>query len=146
VGTLKLPDTGLIYIDTSIVIYSVETHAIYWPLLKPLWEKAHSGEISLVSSDLTVMECLVRPLKNCDRLIQAAYEELFESADWRLLPLMRPIMREAAQLRADNPALRTPDAIHAATALFTGCTTFLTNDTGFQRIPGLPTAILQDAL
>jgi hypothetical protein len=38
-----LPETGLIYIDTIIVIYSVETHAIYWPLLKPLWAKAHSG-------------------------------------------------------------------------------------------------------
>jgi predicted nucleic acid-binding protein len=124
VGTVTLPDTGLIYIDTSIVIYSVETHEVYWPLLKPLWENARAGALSLVSSDLTVLECLVRPLKSRDQMILTAYEELFESADWRLLPLMRPIMREAAQLRADIPALRTPDAIHAATALFTGCTAF----------------------
>jgi predicted nucleic acid-binding protein len=145
-GTVTIPDKGLLYLDASVVIYSVETHSTYWPLLKPLWEKANLGEVSLVSSDLTILECLVRPLKTRDQIILTAYEELFESADWRLLPLMRPILREAAQLRADIPALRTPDAIHAATALFSGCTAFLTNDVGFQRITSLPTIILNDVV
>ena len=33
-GTVTIPNTGLIYIDTSIVIYSVETHAVFLAVVK----------------------------------------------------------------------------------------------------------------
>ncbi len=55
-------------------------------------------------------------------------------------------LREAARLRALIPALESPDAMHAATALLYGCALFLTNDNGFRRILGLPFAILDDIL
>ena len=42
--------------------------------------------------------------------------------------------------------LKTPDAIHAATALLAGCALFVTNDRGFKRVPGLRLAVLDDVL
>ena len=55
-------------------------------------------------------------------------------------------LREAARLRATIPGLKTPDVIHAATALLNGCALFVSNDTGFRRIPGLPLVLLDDVL
>ncbi len=43
-------------------------------------------------------------------------------------------------------ALKIPHALYAATALSQGCGLFITNDVGFRHIPGLPVAILDDAI
>jgi len=64
----------------------------------------------------------------------------------QLMSITQSILREAARLRAAVPGLRTPDALHAATALLSDCALFLTNDIGFQRVPALPLAILDDVL
>ena len=59
------------------------------------------------------------------------------------LPITRQILEAAAQVRATF-GLKTPDAIHAATALIEGCTLFVTTDAAFRRIPGLNVAILSE--
>ena len=61
-------------------------------------------------------------------------------------PITQDVLREAARLRALIPGLKTPDAIHAATALVHGCALFVTSDVGFRRVPGLTLAILDDIL
>jgi len=141
-----LPASGFVYVDTQIVIYSIETQPPYWQALTPLWEAAQAGRLVPVSSELTLMETLVGPLKRSDAVLTSAYEELFQSAAVGLLPITRAILREAARLRADAPGLRTPDALHAATALVHNCAMFLTNDKAFRRVPGLPLTLLDDAL
>lgn len=45
-GSLIVPASGLVYIDTNPVIYSVEKNAQYWPLLEPLWQAAKAGSTS----------------------------------------------------------------------------------------------------
>jgi hypothetical protein len=35
-GSLTLPATGPVYLDTQIFIYAVEKHPVYSPLLSPL--------------------------------------------------------------------------------------------------------------
>ncbi len=39
-GALTVPSAGLVYLDAGPVIYSVEKHPDYWPLLRPLWQAA----------------------------------------------------------------------------------------------------------
>ncbi len=143
-GSLVLPASGTVYLDTSIIIYSVEMHDVYWPSLVGLWEEARSGRIVIVSSELTVLETLVAPLAKKDGALIAAYERLFLASELRLLPITRATLREGARLRATLPSLRTPDALHAASAAMAGCTMFLTNDEGFRRVSGLPCTILRD--
>lgn len=145
-GSLNIPSTGFVYLDTDSIIYSVETQPVYWPMLKPLWEAAGTHKARLMSSELTLMETLVGPLKNADHVMASAYERLFQSLELQVRPISRDVLREAAQLRASIPALRTPDALHAATALLENCAMFVTNDAGFRRVPSLPVAILDEIL
>ncbi|MEH2117678.1 type II toxin-antitoxin system VapC family toxin [Nostoc sp.] len=144
-GQLILPSCGVIYIDTSIVIYSVEWNPNYYLLLRPLWLKFQIGEIEVVSSELILMETLVTPLKNNDTFLLNAYEELLLSENMQLVPISQFILRQAANLRATTN-LKTPDAIHAATALSVNSNQFITNDKGFRNVPGLPVIILSEVL
>ena len=145
-GSLALPASGPLYLDTSIIIYSVETHPVYWATLASVWEEAKSGRLVIVSSELAVLETPVAPLAAKDARLVTAYEGLLQASELRLLPITRAILGEAARLRALVTSLRTPDALHAATALTTGCPMFLTNDEGFRRIGGLPCTILGDVV
>lgn len=146
-GSLTLPTSGQVYVETPTVIYTVEPHAVYAPLLRPLWQAAQAQSLQVITSELTLLETLVHPLRNGDTTLQAAYERLLlGTPEVTLLPMTLDVLREAARLRAAHPGLRTPDALHAATALLAGCALFLTNDAGFRRIPGLPLAILDEVL
>lgn len=142
-GAIAIPASGLVYLDANSLIYSVERHPVYWPLLQPMWLAAASLTVEVVSSDLALMETLVGPYKSGDAALAAAYENLFLQPQTRLLPITQPILREAAQLRATTK-LKTPDAIHAATARQAGCALFVTNDAAFRGRAGLPVAVLDD--
>jgi predicted nucleic acid-binding protein len=143
VGALTLPATGLIYLDANSVIYSVEKHPVYWPLLQPVWLAVKGTPVEVVSSDLVLMETLVGPFKSGDAALAAAYENLFQQPKTRLLPITHAVLREAALLRATT-RLKTPDAIHAATARQAGCALFVTNDAAFRGLTGVPVAVLDD--
>jgi predicted nucleic acid-binding protein len=144
-GTLSIQVPSLIYLDTSPVIYSVEKFPEYVSLLAPLWLRLQVGEIEIVSSELILMETLVLPLRNSDSILINAYEQLLISSEMRLIPISQSILRQAANLRAKNN-IKTPDAIHAATALSVSCNQFITNDKGFHNVPGLPVVILSEIL
>ncbi|MEH2013433.1 type II toxin-antitoxin system VapC family toxin [Nostoc sp.] len=144
-GQLILPSSGVIYIDTPVVIYSMEWNPDYYSLLQPLWLKFQTGEIQIISSELILMEALVLPLRNNDTFLINAYEELLLSQNMQLVPISQSILRQAANLRATTN-LKTPDAIHAATALSVNCNQFITNDKGFRNFPSLPVIILSEVL
>ncbi len=142
-GSLTLPTGGTVYVDAMVVIYTVERYPNYWPLLEPLWLAAKARALEVLSSELTIMEVLVKPLKTKDAAMISAFEQSLTGTDMRLLPITQSILRDAAQLRATTK-LRTPDAIHAATGKQIGCSLFVTNDSGFRTVPGLPAVILDD--
>jgi predicted nucleic acid-binding protein len=142
-GSLTLPAGGTIYVDAMAVIYTVERYPDYWPLLEPMWVAASAGTIDIVTSELTIMEVLVKPLKTKDAALVLAFDQSLTETDTRLLPITQSILRDAAHLRATTK-LRTPDAIHAASAQQIGCLLFVTNDAGFRAVPGLPVVILDD--
>lgn len=144
-GSLTVPASGLVYLDADAVIYSGEKHPVYWPLLEPVWQAAKGKTVEIVSSDLVLLATLVAPLKAGDALLVNAYEQLFQQAQTRLSPITQAILREGARLRATTK-LKTPDALHAATAQHLGCALFISNDAGYRGIPGLPLVILDDLL
>src|SRR5947209_1053463 len=125
----------MIYVDAQIVIYSTDRHPVYEALCRPIWEP-HSS-LSVVSSELILLETLVGPIRTGNTVLETRRESIWHQADSVLLPITKAILREAARLRASIPALKTPDAIHAATALLHGSALFVSNDTGFKRVPAL---------
>ncbi len=144
-GRLTLPSTGPVYLDASGFIYSIERIEPYRTLLEPMWLQAQAGQFSIVSSDLVVLETLVKPLREGDTVVELLFRSLFEASEVRLIPATRPLWEEAARLRAET-GLKTPDALHAAAALHAGCTIFITNDDDFRRLKELPVVVLDDLL
>ena len=51
----------------------------------------------------------------------------------RTLPISRNILNQAALIRARVPSIKTPDAIHVATARMGACTHFVTGDVELRR-------------
>jgi predicted nucleic acid-binding protein len=143
-GGLTIPENARVYVDTAPVIYSIESHPEYSELLQPLWIKLQANQIAITSSELLWLKTLVNPYKNNNQPLIALYTELLRDSI-QLIAINEPILKLAAQLRATTK-LKSPDSIHAATALSQECTMFLTNDTGFRNIPRLPVVVLKDAL
>lgn len=71
-GTLNLPASGLVYLDANPLIYTVEKHPVYGPLLQQVWLAAQAKTIEVVSSELALLETLGLPLKNGDKTLEQA--------------------------------------------------------------------------
>jgi len=143
-GSLTLPASGTVYVDANAIIYSVEKIEPYSTLLQPMWLAAQAGAISLVGSELLVLETLVKPIQQADALSEATYRALLlASHELTLVPITLAILENAARLRA-SLRLKTPDAIHASTALHTSSAMVVTNDYDLQRVPGLSVAVFSD--
>lgn len=122
-----------VYFDACVAIYLVEQNQTFAPLIKTrLTERAQTNEVVVQISDLTEMECLVMPLRKNDQPLLDKFHRWFDEVD--VMPIPRDVFRRAAQLRADFSGLKTPDAVHLATALHYGCNEFWTNDNRLTHI------------
>ena len=144
-GGLTLPAHGKVYLDANCIIYTVELFEPYKTALHPVWAAARTGTLTIVTSELTLLEVLVKPLKIGDLALERDFRTLLQGAsDVSMLAITQDVLERAANLRA-TVGLKTPDAIHAATALLAGCALFVTNDLAFQRVAGLPVELLSEA-
>lgn len=145
-GALALPQHGSVYVDANSIIYSIERIEPYRTVLQPLWEKAHTRALTIITSELTLLEVLVGPLKTGNKGLEDDFRALLQnSPDVSMLAITQNVLERAANLRA-TVGLKTPDAIHAATALLAGSALLVTNDSAFQRVAGLPIGLLSEAL
>ncbi|MEO6436225.1 MAG: PIN domain-containing protein [Tepidisphaeraceae bacterium] len=145
-GSIALPSRGRVYADAQILIYSVESHPVFAPLMAPLWQQVQGGALEVVSSELSILETLTLPLRANNASLITAYEQMLTRPGIHLVPITEPILRAAAKLRAKSPRLRTPDAIHVATAEDAGCALLLTNDLTLRGVGAIPAAFLNDVV
>ena len=126
-------DGKLIALDTAPLIYFIEEHPVFLPLVLPLFEAVYYSRIRLVTSTITLIEVLVQPIRRGELKIAQQYRDvLTNAANIQLVPLSQQIAETAAILRAQYQ-LRTPDAIQLATAKMSGAAAFITNDEQFAK-------------
>jgi predicted nucleic acid-binding protein len=123
---LVAPDRPIrIYLDANVFISSVEgpsTALVY------LVEQASAGLAALYTSELTLAEVLVVPLKKARRELVDLYESMLVSGEIpSVIPVDRDVLRASAELRA-TVGNKGGDAIHVATALRHGCDYFVSSD------------------
>lgn len=114
-----------IYLDACIVIYFIEKHPVYASKIETLINNLGVND-TLCFSPLIRLECLVMPLRTNDTTLKGHYESFFKEQEMLEITVER--FDEAARLRADFSSLKTPDALHLATALHHNCDEFWTND------------------
>lgn len=111
-----------IYFDACIAIYLVEEHPLYCPHIENILS---SKQAVVCYSPLVVMESLVLPIrKRRDDLIHK-FRVFF--AENQRLSMPDEVFELATKLRAEF-GLKTPDALHLATARHHGCAELWTND------------------
>lgn len=142
-GRLSFPHGTRLYLDTAPIIYAIEEHEIYWTELQPIWAAFEAGEVQIVTSEISLLETLVQPIRDNNSKLADTYNELLTGSEIFLVPVSTEILRAAAKLRA-NHNLKTPDAIHAATAIASNCDYLVANDNGFRRLTDINVIILAD--
>jgi predicted nucleic acid-binding protein len=130
-----------IALDTSIFIYQLEANARYAAMADGVFAWIEAPGHAAVTSTITMTELLVQPYRDSNRdLVNQFYGLLTTYPNLQWVAPDLEIADLAAQLRALHQ-LRTPDALHAATAVRAHATGFVTNDVVFERVEAFETLL-----
>lgn len=113
-----------IYLDSAPLIYLVENVV---PYASTLAVRLAAPDVNQVCSELSRLECRVKPIRDRETTLLTAFDSYFAGIMSEVLPLTRPVIDLATELRA-RYKFKTPDALHLAAAIHNGCDLFLTND------------------
>jgi predicted nucleic acid-binding protein len=128
-----------IYLDSAIVIYTVEQ---VMPYAATVDARLSAREVVTVASDLTRLECRVKPLRDENAAVLKDFEDYLEGAIEVMVPLSREVIDLATGIRAGY-SFKAPDAIHLAAAVWSQCEVFFTNDHRLDRFRELGVETVQ---
>jgi predicted nucleic acid-binding protein len=112
-----LKDTDVIGLDPVVFIYHFEENKRYSPLTMVLLKLIESEEKIGVTSIISLLEILVKPIKNGREDLVREYEFVFETfPNLSYIEIDSNVAKKAARLRADYN-LKIPDAIQLSAAL-----------------------------
>src|SRR5260221_3682827 len=112
--------------------------------MRVVFQMLDEGVFEGVTSTVTLIEVLMKPIQAGDKALGKAYRELLlNTRHIEVEPMGITIAEKAAELRAVHN-LRTPDAIQLATGLRAGCQGFLTNDRKLLRVTEIAVFVLDD--
>lgn len=142
-ATRALPLLG---VDSMLFVYHLEGSREFGAAANALLEAAELGRCRLAASALALLEILVVPKRMGRGDLCRRYRDLLESfPNLDFHELDGDIAEQAAEVRARYD-LRTPDAIHLATALAAGAETFASEDRRLRKVKELAVVPLAAAL
>lgn len=65
-----------IFLDTAPLIYFIEGHSIYQDKLIEYFSSNDNGDFTFITSSITLLEVLVKPLKEGKRKLVAQYKNI----------------------------------------------------------------------
>jgi predicted nucleic acid-binding protein len=135
----------LIALDTPVWIAFIEQKSAFLAEVNPLFESLKSGRVRVVTSSVGLIEILTGALLRGDELLARRAEEVLMGLDGStVVPVTLEVARHAARLRASY-GLRTPDAIHLATAVAAEAAEFVTTDRRLARVKEIEVRVLKAA-
>lgn len=124
------------YLDSVILIYYIEQNAVFHARAARRLANLLSAGDEVAISDLVRMECRIGPLRSGDLSGLADFDLFFSNPDVRHVPLTPAVFDRAAEIRALF-RFKTPDSIHLAAAIESGCDRFLTHDARLAGFNGI---------
>lgn len=131
---IVIPYGSTVYLDTNVVIYLTEGNPSFKASIEHVFLAIEQAQARIVTSELTLTEVLVKPLREQNRPVLHAYDALFDHLI-DMIPIDRQVLYLSATLRAASAKQKTPDAIHVATAITVGAAVFISGDVGIKNIP-----------
>ena len=117
-----------VYLDANVFIYLVEGSLEFEAKLAEIRQCIFHAECEFVTSELTLCEVLVRPFRQSNAALVDEFRALIERSEaFELKPTTLQTYIRASLYRAQL-GLKTPDAVHMATAVESNCDVFVTND------------------
>ncbi|MDX2141680.1 MAG: type II toxin-antitoxin system VapC family toxin [Chloroflexota bacterium] len=137
-----LANVAILAVETSPFIYFIEKHPQYLNQTRAIFSYVSQGAVAVNTSVMTLTEVLTLPLaKNLQHYVTDYQAMLLNTNGITTISVNVAIARRAAELRA-RYGLRTPDALHLATAIETRCDAFLTNDHALTRVREITVLVL----
>lgn len=131
-----------LYLDACSIIYAIEGLPQFRDaVLARIAHVEANPDGILITSRLSRLECRVKPLRDRQTELLAHYEGFFARKPVMLADISAGIIERATELRAAH-GLKTPDAIHLATAIEERAELFLTGDADLARCPGLHVEVI----
>ena len=130
----KLRRGSIIALDTVALVYFLEHHPVHHDTARGVLLRIEKGELAGVLSNLVFAELLVPAYRAGDaRRAESVLRLLTSFPNLKVLDGTPAISAGAARLRARH-GLRTPNSVHAATALAAGADAILTNDRDLLKV------------
>jgi predicted nucleic acid-binding protein len=131
----------IVFLDSVIVIYLIEGPDAFRIQAKDRLAQLSAANDQPATSQLTRLECRIKPLRTNDALLLADYDAFFSSQSLRVFSLSDAVFERATLIRAQH-GFRLGDSLNLAAALENGCARFLTNDFELKRFPDITVEVL----
>jgi predicted nucleic acid-binding protein len=133
-----------IFLDTAPLIYFIEGGSIFQEILVQLFEANKNGDFNFITSSITLLEVLVKPIKEGRLDLAEHYKYILNNAKGiTIFDITNNIAVKAAEIRA-KIGLKTPDSIQVATAIENYADYFLTNDLRLKSVADILTVTLSE--
>jgi uncharacterized protein len=131
----------LVYLDSVICIYAVEGAPSFQARARARLTAMAAAKDQPLISDLTWLECRVKPIRVNDAIALAEMEAFLSGSDVVRVSCPSPVFERACRIRAVHN-FKLGDSLHLATAVANSCGLFITNDRRLSGFPDIPVEIL----
>ena len=129
-----------LYLDANALIYAVEGPEFFFRQIEALLDES-GPEQQILTSQLSRLECRVKPLRDGDKETLREFDAVFRAADLTVLDITREIVDLATEIRAQF-GFRAPDSLHLATAVVANADAFVSGDVRLRQYDRLKVQVL----
>lgn len=134
-----------VFLDTAPVIYYIEDHDRFGPIMRTIVDFIQSGKLKAFSSVVTMAEVMPKPIEAGNEFLADKFSAFLRNAkNLTLIDINDAIAEAAGRMRGRNPGLRTMDAIQIAASLNIHADAFITNDVKLKNTPAPRVIVLKD--
>lgn len=133
-------------IDTSPFIYHLQGEPVFSKLTTDLFKTVENGLVRGITSVITLMEVLVKPLNDGNLLAAEEYKVLLRTfPNLTMREIDEEVASRAADLRAEYK-IRAPDALQLSTAIEEDAKAFVTNDEALSKVKDIEVLVMKSFL
>jgi predicted nucleic acid-binding protein len=129
-------------LDTNVIIYYIEEHPVFLGKVEPLIDRIVEGKAIGITSYVTLLELLVKPIKE-ERFDLVEQYKTILMTQLEMVPLDESVSLKAAELRAKY-GIKTPEAIQLASVISKNGDVFITNDGRLEAVEEIKVLTLRD--